>query len=93
MCFVEGETGSCSDLCVTSVVDGTEEVSINVEDAIVVKEEVSIKVEDAIDIKDEVPEAITFPSIKTELEVRIQGVREMVAGYAFRPFMTAERKL
>jgi hypothetical protein len=29
-------------------------------------EEVSIKVEEAIDLKDEIPEAITFPPIKTE---------------------------
>ena len=32
-------------------------------------EEVSIKVEETIDIKDEVPEARLFPSIKTEHEV------------------------
>jgi hypothetical protein len=35
--------------------------------------EVSIKVEEAVDIKDETPEAITFPSIKTEHEVRLLG--------------------
>ena len=56
MCFVEDATGSFSDTCVTCDVDGTEEVSI--------------KVEEAIDIKHEIPEAITFPSIKTEHEVR-----------------------
>jgi hypothetical protein len=39
---------------VTCDVDGTEEVSINVEEA--------------IDIKDEIPEAITFPPIKSEHE-------------------------
>jgi len=43
MGFVEGATGSFSDTCVTCDVDGTEEVSI--------------KVEEAIDIKDEIPEA------------------------------------
>jgi hypothetical protein len=46
MGFVEGGTGSCSEMCVTCDVDGTEEVSINVEEA--------------IDIKDEIPVAIYF---------------------------------
>jgi hypothetical protein len=31
-------------------------------------EKVSIKVDEAIDIKDKIPEAITFPSTKTEHE-------------------------
>ena len=53
--YVEGETASCSDTCVMSDVDGTEEVSI--------------KVEEAVDVRDEIPEAITFPPIKTEEEV------------------------
>jgi hypothetical protein len=35
--------------------------------------EVSIKVEEAIDIKDEIPEAISFPPIKTEHEVMLLG--------------------
>jgi len=77
--FVEGETGSCSETCVTSNVVGTEEVSI--------------KVEEAIDIKDEIPEAISFPPIKTEHEVRLCGVCEVVAAYAFRPFIPTRRKL
>ena len=54
---MEGETGSCSETCVMCAVDGTEEVSI--------------KVEDELDIKDEIPEAITSPSVKTEHEVRL----------------------
>jgi len=57
---VEGETGSCSEMCVTSDVDGTEEVSI--------------KVEEFLEIKYEIPDAKTFPPIKTEHEVRLQGV-------------------
>ena len=57
MCFVEGGTGSCSETCVTCDVGGTEEVGINVEED--------------IDIKDEMPEAISFPPIKTENEVRL----------------------
>jgi len=76
---VEGETGSCSETCVKCDVDGTEKVSI--------------KVEEAVDIKDEIPEAITFPSIKTENEVRLQGVREVVATHAFRPFITLQKIL
>ena len=63
-CFVEGGTGSCSEKCITCDVGGTEEVSI--------------KVEDTIDIKDEIPEAITSPPIKTENEVRLQGVCEFL---------------
>jgi len=73
MCCVEGETGSCIETCVTSDVDGTEEVSI--------------RVEEAIDIKVEIPEAIIFPSIKTEHEVRFRGMCEVVAAHDFRPFI------
>jgi len=84
MGFVEGETGSCSEMY---DVDGTEEVSIKVEDAIDINEEVSIKVEEAIDIKDEIPQAIIFPPIKTEHEVRLWGECEVVAAHAFGPFI------
>jgi hypothetical protein len=56
---VEGETGSCSATCVTCDADGTDGVSI--------------KVEDAIDIRDEIAEAISFPEIKTEPEVMLWG--------------------
>ena len=93
MGFVEGETGCYSETCVMCTVDGTEEISIKVEDTTDIKEEVSIKVEEAIDIKDESAEAITFPSIKTEHEVRLWGVCEMVAAHAFRPFIAWKRKL
>jgi len=65
--YVEGETGYCSETCVMCDVDGAGEVSI--------------KVEEAVDIKDETPEAITFPSIKTEHEVRLWGVCEVVAAH------------
>jgi len=68
MCFVEGATGACSEAGVKCDVDVTEEVSI--------------KYEEATDIKDEVPEAITFSPIKTEREVRLWGVCEMVAAHA-----------
>ena len=76
MDFVEGGTGSCSQTCATCDVDGTEEVSINVEEA--------------RDIKNEMPEAIKFPPIKTENEVRLGGVCEVLAALAFWPFIAAE---
>ena len=57
VCCVEGETGSCIETCVMCDVDGTEEVSINDEEA--------------TDIKVEIPEALIFPPIKTEQEVRL----------------------
>ena len=44
-CFVDGGTGSCSEMCVECDVGGTEEVSV--------------KFEEVIDIKVEMPEAIT----------------------------------
>jgi len=57
MDVVEGETGNSSGKGVTCD-DGTEEVSMKLEDAIDIKEEFSITVEDAIDIKEEF--TITF---------------------------------
>jgi hypothetical protein len=77
MDVVASETGSCNDTCVMRDVDGTEEIGI--------------KVEEAIDIKDEIPEAITFPPIKTEAEVRLWGVCEVVAAHAFRPFIAPKK--
>jgi hypothetical protein len=62
MGFEEGETDCCSETCVMSDVDGTEEASIKVEDAIDIKDEIPEA------IKGEIPEAI-FPSIKTEYVV------------------------
>jgi hypothetical protein len=79
--FVEVGTGSCIETCVTCDVDGTGEVSI--------------KVEEAIDVKDEIPEAVSFPPIKTEHEVMLQGVCvcEVVAAHALRPFIAPTNKL
>jgi hypothetical protein len=74
MCFVEGETGYCSETCVTCDVDGTEEFSIGVEESVDIKEEVSIKVEKAIHIKDDIQEVTSVPPIETEHEVRLWGV-------------------
>jgi len=87
MDVVEGETGSYNGTCVPCDVVGTKEVSIKVEDTIDIKEEVSIKVEEAFDIKDEIPEAISFPSIKTEHEVRLWCVCEVVAAHSFRDLL------
>jgi hypothetical protein len=89
----DGETVSYSETCVKFDVDGSEEFSIKVEEAVDIKEEVSIKVEEAINIKDEIPEAISFPSIKTIHEVRFWVVCEVVAAHAFRPFIARNRKL
>jgi hypothetical protein len=55
-------------------VDGTGEVSIDVEDPLDIKEEVSIKVEEAVNIKDEMPEVTVFPPVTIEHEVRLLGV-------------------
>ena len=76
MCFVEDGTVLCREMCVTHD-DGTEEVNI--------------KVEEDIDIKDELPEAVSFPPIKTENEVRLWGVCEVVATHAFMPFFAPKR--
>jgi hypothetical protein len=91
MVFVEGETGYCSETWLTCDVDGTADVSITAEDAIDIKEEVSIKLQEAIDIKDEMPEATSYPPIKTEHEVRLWGVCEVLAADAFRPFIATKR--
>jgi len=72
MDVVVGESGYCNETCVKCDVVGSEELSI--------------KVEEAIDIKDEIPDAISFPSIKTEHEVRLWGVCEVVAAHTFREF-------
>jgi hypothetical protein len=90
---VEGETGSYSETGVMCDFDATEEVSIKVEEALDIKEEGSIKVEESIDIKDEIPEAIIFPSLKTEQEVRLWGVCEVVAAHAFRLLIAPKKKL
>jgi hypothetical protein len=93
MGFVEGETGYCSETCVTCDVDGTEEVSAEVEDPLDIKEEVSIKVEEAIDVKDGIPEAITCTPVKTEHKVRRWGVCEVVAAHAFKPFFAPKKEI
>jgi hypothetical protein len=78
MGFVEGETGYCSDRSVTCDVDGSEEVSIQVEQTVAVK--------------DEFIESLKFPPIKTEREVRLQVLCEMVPSHADRPFIVPKRE-
>ena len=82
MVFGEGGSGSCIEASVECDVDGTEEVSINVDEA--------------VGIKNEIPEAIIFPPIKTEHEVRLWVyvcvcvcvcVYDVVAAHAFSPFI------
>ena len=63
--FVERGSGSCVETRVECDVDGTEEVSI--------------KVEEAINIKDEISEAIILQPIKTEKEVRLCSVRKQLS--------------
>ena len=75
--FVEKGTGNCSGTSVTCGDDG--------------REEVSIKVEEAIDIEEEIPEAITFPSIKTENEVSLCVVCEVLPVHASMLFMAPKR--
>jgi hypothetical protein len=89
--FVEGETGYSSETCARCGVDGTEEFSIKVEDPIDIKEEVSTKFE-AVYIKDEIQELVSVPPVKTENEVRLQGVCEVVAADAVRPFIATTPK-
>ena len=79
MDVVQGPTGSYSGTCVTcDDDDGTEEVSMIVEDA--------------IDIKDEIPEAISIPPTKTEQEVRLWGVCEVVAAHTSMTFLPPKKK-
>ena len=91
--FVDVETGYFSETCVTCDGDGTEEVGIKAEETIDVKEEVSIKVEETVDIKDEIQEAIPYPPVKTEHEVRLRGVCELVAAHVFRPIIALQKEI
>ena len=62
---LEGVSGSYSQTCVPGDDDGTEEVSI--------------QAEQAIGIKEGIPEPITSPPIETEQEVRLWGECQLVA--------------
>jgi hypothetical protein len=93
MGYADDETGYYSETCVKFDDDRTEGVSIKGEEAIDTKEEISIKVEEATDMMYEIPEFVSVPSIKTEYEVRLWGVCEVVAANAFRPFIAPNRKL
>jgi hypothetical protein len=86
--FVKGETGYCSDSCVTGGVGGTGEGSVTVDEAVDVKDEVSIKVEETVDVKEEIPEPIKLVPTKKEHEVRLQVGWEIVWA-----FLVLKRKL
>jgi len=76
------ETVSYSETGVTCVDDdGTEGVSIKVENAVVIKEDFCIKVEEAIDMKDDIP------TMETEQEVRLMCVCVGGGSSCFRAFM------
>ena len=86
---IQGETDSCSE---AHRDDGSAEVTIKDENAINITEELTIKVEDAIDKKNEIPEAIIFPRIETEQEVRLSGVCKVVAAYVLRAFVASKKE-
>jgi len=75
---LQGETGSCIETSLMCV-DGTEEISI--------------KVEGTIEIKKQIPEAIKFSPIKTEHEVRLCGVCNVLQNNASMLFMAPRKKL
>jgi hypothetical protein len=77
MGLVEGETGSCSDTCVTGGVGRTGEGSIQVEETVAMRDEVS--------------GAVKIPAIYAENEVRLLGVHEMFPTHAVRPFIALRR--
>jgi hypothetical protein len=79
MDIVQGPTGSFRGTCMTCDDDD-------------VTEEVSMKLEDAIDTKDEIPEAVSLQPIKTEQEVRLWGVCEVVAAHASMSFVAPKKK-
>ena len=54
---MEIEAGSCIDTCVMCDVDGTEDVSV--------------KIEETSDIKEEIPEAVYFQLVNNEDEVSL----------------------
>jgi hypothetical protein len=53
----------------------------------------SVQVEGTVAIRGEVSEAVKFPGINAEDEVRLQGVHEMFPTHAVRPFIALKRKL
>ena len=67
--------------------DFVEREAVSCSETCVMFEEFSIKVEEAINIKDEILEPTSFPPVKTEHEVRLWGVCEVVAAHGLRPFI------
>jgi hypothetical protein len=69
--FVGGETGYCSETCVTGGVGGTGEGSVGVGKAVDIKEEVKIKVEDPLEITEKFSIKFEDP-LETEEEVGVK---------------------
>jgi hypothetical protein len=78
MGLVEGETGYCSDTCVTGGVVGTGDGNVQVEETVAIRGEIS--------------EAVKFPAINAEHEVRLQGLHEIFPTHAVRLFIALRRK-
>jgi hypothetical protein len=78
MGLVEGESGYCRDTCVTGGVGGTGEGGVQVEETAAIRGEIS--------------EAVKFPAINAEHEVRLQVVQEMFPAHALKPFIALKRK-
>jgi hypothetical protein len=64
MGLIKDEPDSGSEVCVTTLDDGTEEGNIKVE-------EDDVKVEELLDIKEENSEGITCPTMEAEPEVSV----------------------
>jgi hypothetical protein len=87
MGLIKDEPDSGSEACVTTVDDGTEEFSIEVQEAEMKVGVSDIKIEVAIDMKEENPGTITFPPIKGEPEVSVWGLCVMQLQFVLpRPF-------
>ena len=94
MGLIKGEPDSGSEACVTALDDGSEEFSLEVEEADINDYETKIKVEELVDIKEENPEAIIFPPIKTEPEVSVWGLCVRQQQFMLpRPFTATKREL
>jgi hypothetical protein len=77
--LIRGEPDSGSEACVTTLDDGTEEGSL--------------EVEESVDIKEENPEPINFPPIETEPEVSVWGLCVRQQQFVFpRPFTATKRE-
>jgi hypothetical protein len=90
--FVGGETGYCSETCVTGGVGGTGEGSVGGEWAIDIKEEVSSTFEEMVDIKEEVcikvEEDLDIKEECIKIEEAVDVKEEMPEDIVFPPIKT-----